>query len=120
MCHRPGDPINGHASDDLQVRIDAHPIRKQDQVVAGAGHDQAVAAQKLDGRTDLLGARHVDAGIGAFRHAERRQVGPDQLQRSRRHHAQRVQHDGLRRARVVNAGLEPRLFAGEVAVLVLG
>ena len=34
IFRRPGDPINGLALDDLQVRIDAHPVRKMDQVVA--------------------------------------------------------------------------------------
>ena len=34
MLRCPGDPVDGLASDDLQVRIDAHPIQKQAQVVA--------------------------------------------------------------------------------------
>ena len=56
MCRRPGDPINGLALDVLQVGIDTHPIRKQDQVVAAppcARGDQPVTAQELDSRTDL-------------------------------------------------------------------
>ena len=112
MCRRPGDPINGLASKDLQVRIDAHPIWKQDQVVAAppcARRDEPIAAQELDDRADLLRAWHVDAAVCAFGHTERLQVGSDQLQGTVCRHTQRVQNDGLGGARSELAPMERNL-----------
>ena len=112
MCRRPGDPVDGLASDDLQVRIDAHPIRKQDQVVAAppcARRDKPVTAQELDGRADLLRAWHVDTAVSAFGYAERLKVGSDQLQRAVGRHTQRVQHHGLGGARSELAPMERNL-----------